>query len=222
VARKKDDGESALDLAERVLDGLVKARTGAPWSEQDRDVRRLIVGLACIDELTRNYSRAAAERVASAETGANEALAIIDAWTSGRDHPTLWKYFEGVRSLKHDPHHAPVNGIDAQRQYMIVGLGLAYEEAAKCTRAEAFRDVAHACRLPDLSFDAKLIEKSWLNNSGKKYRKGDQAAMKGIRFWQSHFKRKANAMISTEPLSDKILQVGRRLICRAWSVSIRD
>ena len=83
MARKRDDGRVAADFAERVLEVLVKAQAGEASSEKDRDVCRVAIGLAFIAHGVKNYSQMAA----GAESGANEALAIIDALTSGREHP---------------------------------------------------------------------------------------------------------------------------------------
>ena len=83
MARKRDDGRVAADFAQRVLEVLVKTQAGEASSEKHPDVRRVAVGLAFITHGVKNYSQMAA----GAESGANEALAIIDALTSGREHP---------------------------------------------------------------------------------------------------------------------------------------
>ena len=93
MARMRDDGRIAADFAQRVLDVLVKAQAGEASSEKDRDVCRVAVGLAFITDGVETYSQIAA----GAESGANEALAIIDALTSGRGHP-IWRY---IRASEH-------------------------------------------------------------------------------------------------------------------------
>jgi hypothetical protein len=116
MARKRDDGRLAADFARRVLELLVKAQTGEASPEKDPDVRRVAFGLAFITHGVKNYSQIAA----AAESEANEAVAIIDALTTGREHP-IWRYIRGVRAFKYRS-QAPVNGIDAERQHMIIGV----------------------------------------------------------------------------------------------------
>ena len=86
MARKRDDGRLAADFARRVLELLVKAQTGEASPEKDPDVRRVAFGLAFITHGVKNYSQIAA----AAESEANEAVAIIDALTTGREHP-IWR-----------------------------------------------------------------------------------------------------------------------------------
>ena len=214
MSRNEDDDPGAHDFAARVLDGLVKVQAGEPSSEQDRDVRRLIVGLACIANLVQNYSRTAA----GAESGANEALAIIKAITTGQKHP-IWEYLEGIRSFKYEPQHAPLNDIDAQHQYLIIGCVRAYlaqakREHPKYSERRAVRKIADACRLPDLSFDPDRIRGSWI-----KHYSANAAAMNWILRWEGHVNNMAARMDPERPLLERILEASRRLVWRAWSVS---
>jgi hypothetical protein len=212
MARKRDDGRVAADFAQRVLQVLVKAQAGGASSEKDPDIRRVAVGLAFIAHGVKNYAR-----TVGPESGAKEALAVIDALTSGREHP-IWRYIRGVRAFKYRP-QAPVNGIDAERQHMIIGVALAYQAKANCTESEAIRVVARACSLPDLPFDAELIEKSWLKNLKNKASTRPRA-MRAIRGWQDLTRRRAEAGGSSEPPSERILEAGRWLIWRASSVPV--
>jgi hypothetical protein len=208
MTRKKDNGLDKYEFAQRVVDGRAKARAGQPSPEKDRDVRRVIAGLEFIDGAVNRRI------VTGPEFGANDALAVVRALMTGEDHP-VWKYLDGIRS---ESQHAPLNSVDAKLRYMIVGLGLAYQEAAKCSRAEAFKVIAHACRLPDQSFDAKLIDKSWLGHSRKKYGKGERAPMNRIRWYKNYVRRMADTLDSSYSLSDRILEAGRWFIWKEWSV----
>jgi hypothetical protein len=156
----------------------------------------------------KNYSQP------GAESGANEALAIIDALTSGREHP-IWRYVRGVRAFKYRS-QAPVNGIDAERQHMIIGVALAYQAKANCSESEAIRIVARACSLPDLPLDAELIEKSWLKNLKNKPSTRPRA-MQAIRRWQDLIRKRAEAGGLSESPPERILEAGRRLMWRASS-----
>ena len=213
MARKRDDGRVAADFARRVLEMLVKAQAGEASSEKNPDVRRVAAGLAFIRLGVKNYSLIAA----GVESGAKEALAIIDALTSGREHP-IWRYTRGLRAFKYRP-QAPVNGIDAERQHMIIGVALAYQAKANCTESEAIRVVARACSLPDLPFDAELIEKSWLKKLKNKASTRPRA-MRAIRGWQDLTRRRAEAEASSESPSERILEAGRWLIWRTCSVPV--
>jgi hypothetical protein len=213
MARKRDDGRVAADFAQRVLDVLVKEQAGEASSEKDPDVRRVAVGLAFITKGVKNYS----EIAVGADAGANEALAIVNALTSGREHP-LWRYLRGVRAFKFRS-QAPVNVIDAERQHMIIGVALAYQANTNCTESEAIRVVARACSLPDLPFDAELIEKSWFKNLKNKASTRPRA-MQAIRRWEVLIQKRAEAGGSLESLSERILEAGRWLIWRACSVPV--
>jgi hypothetical protein len=213
MAGKRDGRRVAVDFAQRVLEVLVKAQAGEASSEKDADVRRVAVGLAFITHAVKNYSQIAA----GAESEANEGLAIIDALTSGREHP-IWRYVRGVRAFKYRS-QASVNGIDAERRHMIIGVALAYQAKTNCSESEAIRVVARACSLPDLRFDAELIEKSWLKNLKNKPSTRPRA-MKAIRGWQELIQKKAEAGGLSESPSERILEAGRWLIWRACSVPI--
>jgi hypothetical protein len=213
MARKRDDGRVAADFAQRVLEVLVKAQAGEASSEKDPDVHRVSVGLAFIRKGVKNYSQIAA----GADSGASEALAIIDALTSGREHP-IWRYIRGVRAFKYRS-QAPVNIIDAERQHMIIGVALAYQAKANCSESEAIRAVARACSLPDLPFDPELIEKSWLKKL-KNRPSTRPRTMRAIRGWRDLIRKRAEAGDSSESPSERVLEAGRWLIWRAsaWSV----
>jgi hypothetical protein len=214
MARKRDDGRVAADFAQRVLEVLMKVQAGKASSEKDRDVRRVAVGLAFITHGVKNYSQMGA----GADSGASEALAIVDALTSGREHP-IWRYIRGVRAFKYRSQDAPVNGIDAERQHMIIGVALAYQEQTHCSESDAIRVVARACSLPDLPLDAELIEKSWLKNLKNKPSTRPRA-MRAIRGWQDLIRKRAQVGGLSESPSDRILEAGRWLIWRASSVPV--
>jgi hypothetical protein len=213
MARNRDDGRVAADFAQRVLEVLVKAQAGEPASEKNPDVRRVAIGLAFITKRVKNYS----EITVGADSGANEALAIINALTSGREHP-IWRYLRGVRASKFRS-QAPVNVIDAERQHMMIGVALAYQGKTNCTESEAIRVVARACSLPDLPFDAELIERSWLKNLKNKTSTRPRA-VRAIRKWEDLVRKRAEAGGSSESLSERILEAGRWLIWRACSVPV--
>jgi hypothetical protein len=211
MVRKRDDGRVAADFAQRVLDVLVKAQAGEDATEKDRDVGRVAVGLAFIADGVKNYAQ-----MAGAESGADEALAIIAALTSGREHP-IWRFIRGIRAVKYRAQRAPLNGIDAERQHMIIGVALAYQAIANCSESEAIRIVAPACSFPDLRFDAELIEKNWVKNLKNKA-STRPGAMQAIWGWRDVTRKRAEAESSSESPSEKILEAGRRLIWRACSV----
>jgi hypothetical protein len=208
MARKRDDGRVAADFARRVLEVLVKAQAGEASSEKDADVRRVAVGLAFITQGVKKVG---------AESDANAALAIIDALTSGRDHP-IWRYVRGVRAFKYRS-QASVNGVDAERQHMIIGVALAYQAKTNCSESEAIRVAARACSLPDLRFDAELIEKSWRKNLKNKPSTRPRA-MKAIRGWEELIQKKAEAEGLSESPAERILEAGRWLILRACSAPV--
>ena len=102
MSRKEQDGRSSPEFTEAVRDLYEKACRGdlEHLPEQDRDVRRVAFGLAhirgLIDAAARAFKEAGAydEKIGSANS---EALAVIDALISGRDHP-IWKHMKGLRS----------------------------------------------------------------------------------------------------------------------------
>jgi hypothetical protein len=102
---------------------------------------------------------------------------------------------------------------------MIIGVALAYQAKTNCSESEAIRVVARACSLPDLRFDAELIEKNWLKNLKNK-RSTRPRAIKAIRGREELIKKRAEAEGSSESPSERILEAGRRLIWQACSGAI--
>jgi hypothetical protein len=148
-----------VDFTERVLAVLEKIQKREPSSEEDRDVRRTAIGLYFLNNAANHFSRIASPVLASGETGANEALAILTAIRTGENNP-IWQCLSGIRK-KNAKRAAKADGVNNQRRYIVIGCVRAHHAAAKCSGAEAYRVIARECSLPDVTFTAGLI-KSWL------------------------------------------------------------
>jgi hypothetical protein len=101
------------------------------------------------------------------------ALAIIDALTSGRDHP-IWRHIAGLKSKRFRMQNAPPNQAEQVGRIFVVGLVRAYQQTANVSRRAAIQAVIEACRFPDFEFGADQI-KRWDRTFREQHEQGPDA-----------------------------------------------
>jgi hypothetical protein len=211
----QDDGHDDVEFAQRALDLLEKIASGESSPEEDRDVRRVAVGLHFTIKAVRHYSRAMSLVAASDRTGANEALDMLAAIKTGEQNP-VWKYLKGIRSdPKRAKRAAKASGGQNQRRYIIIGCVRAYRDAADCSEAKAYRDIARECSLPDMAFNADRI-KGWL----KRYRDdldNWEAHQKAIAGWAQLVTLIAARADPNKPPA-AVLEAAKKLVGQTWAV----
>jgi hypothetical protein len=211
---ERDDGSGDAEFAERVLAVLEKIQAREPSPEQDRDVRRTAIGLYFLANAANHFSRIASSVLASGETGANEALALLAAIKAGEDNP-IWKYLRGIR--ENPKRAAKADGIHNQRRYIMIGCVRAYHSASKCSKAEAYRVIARECSLPDVAFNGDRI-KDWLKRYNEDHAKVE-THLKAIAAYADAVNRVAGAGDPDKPLTaERVLEAARKLVGQAWGV----
>jgi hypothetical protein len=178
------------------------------FSDKDQlDVRRVAHGLVVLregcdrraDELSRTSPT---RRVQSAIL---DAFGIIDALTTGSNHP-IRRHISSLNKLKYHQ-RAPDDRIEQSRRQIVVGLIVAYQEAAKVTPTVAFRTVWDFCQTCIRSSEGAA--RKWVS------RLRDD---KGVRDFAIEITAEAQAMGEPYPLAGIILTLGRRRVWELWSV----
>ena len=79
-----------------------------------------------------------------AQSAIPDAFGIIDALTTGSNHP-IRRHISSLNKLKYHQ-RAPDDRVEQNRRQLVVGLILAYQEAAKVKPPEALKIVYAACK----------------------------------------------------------------------------
>jgi hypothetical protein len=151
MARRRSRELDNADFAAAVIE-LYKAAVRGELDKfpgsQDREVREVAFALTTIRQL---LDREFAPGGAAADPGKPMlgALAIIDALTSGRDHP-IWRHIKGLRSKRFRMQNAPPNRSEELGRACVVGLVRAYQQTANVS-ASAARDAVIAVCAPPAS-----------------------------------------------------------------------
>jgi hypothetical protein len=115
------------------------------------DVCRVAYGLAAIRQaVDRRFEEAAPEEM---QQGLREALAIVDALTTGAAHP-FWTFMEGMKSGAHRAGRMPPTLIDQMGRDWILGTVLALEQVG---HKHARREVVRVCAEEGVTLDQQQI-----------------------------------------------------------------
>jgi hypothetical protein len=113
----------------------------AGCADSSLDARRVGFGLVALRQaLDPILHRLRNDPLLIAAGGGFEALAILDALTSGRDHP-VWKHIDGLRSGRYRPGAAAPVEQERHRRAMLVGVVLAYQEKTGVSQRAAVQAV---------------------------------------------------------------------------------
>jgi len=148
-----DFAAAVIDLYNAAIRGELKIFSG----NQDREVREVAFGITIIRQLL--------DREAKADKAQPDptkpilgALAIVDALTSGRDHP-IWRHIAGLKSKRFRMQNAPPNLLEQMGRVVVVGLVRAYQEVANVSASAARDAVIAACRFRDFEFGKEQIRR---------------------------------------------------------------
>jgi hypothetical protein len=118
------------------------------------DACRIGYGLAAIRQaVDRRFKEAVPEEM---QEGLREALAIVDALTSGRAGP-IWDFLDGMRTGAHRDGRMPPNLIDQMGRDWVLGIVCALEQAGN---KHAKREVVRMCAEVGVTLDQRQL-RSW-------------------------------------------------------------
>jgi hypothetical protein len=209
---------SIIELYTAAMRGELEKFSG----NQDRDVREVAFVLATIRQLLERELRAGFATAGLPGTPILGGLAMIDALTSGRDHP-IHRHLAGLRSGRFRPQNAPPNRMEELGRVVVVGLVRAYEVTAKVPRLAAIKAVSEACRFEDFEFGIEQI-KRWDRTCREQQDLGPDA------FANRFIERAAElrnaiqagdaraAQFAGHDAGELVLAVGRMDVWRMWAV----
>ena len=154
--------QEKADLATAVIAIYTARITGAPvdpllassMKEKWPNVCRIGFGLAAIRQaLDQQFKKIAPEEM---QEGPREALAIIDALTTGAAHP-IWNFLEGMKTASHRDGRMPPNLIDQMGRDWVLGAVRALEQVGS---KHAKREVVNVCVEEGVTLDQRQI-RSW-------------------------------------------------------------
>ena len=193
-------------FASDVIEAYKAVMAGKPRRpELDREVRKVAYGLAALRQVTDHYyekfkNDPDIKRLPS--SGFVDAAAILDALTSGADHP-IWRHIDGLKSAAYRPGRAPKSKTERLRQSIAGGLVLALQEAGKPSARKAAEAIVSEIRSPDFSFTSEQL---------RKWAKHDDARDHAERFIQT-----ARTIPNTKNLYEAVILAGRTEVFRFWS-----
>jgi hypothetical protein len=137
--------EDVLKLFMLAISGDLKATSG----DESPEVRQVAFGLAVLQKLVdREISNA--PPFAAAPMGLFEAAMILDAVTSGREHP-IWQFLSGMRSRR--PNRAQANAIDQKRHEAVVAFARAIADVGAMKMSPAIRLALKQLNRKDVTFE---------------------------------------------------------------------
>jgi hypothetical protein len=226
MARRRSRELSDADFASAVVE-LYKAAVRGDVENfsagKGREVREVAFSLAIIRQLLdRELEGATIDLPGKPILGA---LAIIDALTSGRDHP-IWWHIAGLKSESFRTQNAPPSRIEELGRVIAVGLVRAYQQTANVSRREAIRAVVATCRFEDFTLREEQI-KRWDRTFREQQEPGPDAFAKkffddartlaeAIRAGDD--RTKGCEWFGALDAADRVLTIGRTCFYRAWGV----
>lgn len=212
TARKKDEAQypaiDPADFATAVIDLYVHAVRGefATFKGDDReDVRKVAFGLAALRQSV-DVAISQMDLRTFVATGMIQALGIIDALTSGRDHP-IQKHISGLRTGTHRPQNAPPGVIEELGRHCAVALVRELRKTG-LNQTEALNAVISTIKSPSFSPTFETL-KGWDRHS-----RDDPK----INARQQQFAKEADAMDASISQSERLLNSGKRWILGLWLV----
>ena len=137
-----------------------------------------------------------------------DAAAILDALTSGQDHP-IWRHIDGLKSYAYRPGRAPKAKTERLRRSIVGGLVLALQEAGKLSARKAAGIIIseiQKIQSADISFTSDQLRKWARDNDAREHAK---------RFIQT-----ARSNPYKKSLSERIMDAGHSEIYRYWSAPV--
>jgi hypothetical protein len=151
-----------IKLYDAALNGQLDACT-----ESSLEVRQVAFGLVALRQaLDPHLEKHRNNPLRLAAAGALEAVAILDALTSGRDHP-VWMHIDALKSARYRPGAAPPGEQEQKRRAMLAGAVLAYKKAAAVSSIrKAAEAVCEGIRSNDFPFSPDQLRQWTRRNDG--------------------------------------------------------
>jgi hypothetical protein len=155
-------GDSPSQFAADVIETYKAAMEKLPRrADLDQDVRKVAFGLVAlrqvINELLPKFA-ADPDMYRLPSSGLVDAAAILDALTSGADHP-IWKHIEGLQSGAYRPGRAPKVETERRRQAIAGGLVLALRKSGYPSDRGAAKLIISEIKSQDFSFTEDQVRK---------------------------------------------------------------
>lgn len=205
----KTGAAASSQFAFDVIEAYKAAIAGKPRQRNfAREVRQVAYGLAALRAASNHFHEKLKNdpdvtRLAS--SGFVDAAAILDALTSGNDHP-IWRHIDGLKSVAYRPGRAPKARTERLRQSLAGGLVLALQKAGGLSVREAAEVIISTIQSRDFSFTFDQL---------RKWTKHDDACNFAENFLQT-----ARGMPDTEDLLERIMSAGHAEIFKIWSAPI--
>ena len=206
TSRELDDADFAtavITLYSAALSNKLHTYSG----NRNRDVRKVAFGLTTLRQLVDREMRAG-----NPDPGLPllEAQQIIDALTTGRNHP-VWHHVRGLKTGSFRPQRSAPNSVERLGRIAVVGLVGAYAQTANVSQRAAREVVVQVCRFKDFQFKTEQL-KGWDRTFREQKEQGPEA-------FASHFVERAATLNEPATPEDRVLRVGRDTIWRLWGVA---
>jgi len=213
--RERLDPAAFADEVLALFRWAVNGSSGQPPS-YSVDSGKAALGLAAIDQLVRRETDVLKQGNLTdlenlAEKGLLDASDMLEALTSGRDHP-IFDFVRGIRASGKRPQSAPPTNRELHGRAALVGLVRAYCTAAGASELEALRVVAECCSLENFKFTSEMI-KGW----GRRFK--DEQNVGPVAF-ANEFLKKAAQRPDATPLADRVLEVGQLWARAYWMTPV--
>jgi hypothetical protein len=211
---KKPNGKTgaadASQFASDVIEVYKAVIAGKPRQREfGREVRQAAHGLAALRQASDYFLEQLFQddqNITGLPSSAlMDAAAILDALTSGKDHP-IWRHIDGVRSVAHRPGRAPKATTELLRQSIAGGLVLALQEAGKLSGRQAAVAVISRVQSTDFSFTFEQLRKWAKHDDAHEIAKG--------------FIQTARNNPDTKSLSERVMIAGHTAIYKFWSTPV--
>ena len=208
----KSSEEAAF--AEAVIE-IFKARMAgkAPKQIHSHEQRQVAYGLFALWQANDHfYKRMQDEHDPSSLAGSGfpDAMGILEAFTTGHDHP-IWKHIDSLRTATFRPQNAPPVAIVKKRRELVVGLVRALQQADNRGELAAVREVVTGIISDDFSFTVNQV-RGWVRRES-----GDEFCGNILN---------EAVQLEQDPdflgalLADRVMAVGRAKIFELWSAPV--
>jgi hypothetical protein len=203
----KSGGADAPQFAFDVIEAYKAAIAGKPRQREfDREVRQVAYGLAALrkasDYFLEHLLQDDQDITGFPSSGFMDAAAILDALTSGEDHP-IWQHIDGLKSDAYRPGRAQKAKTERLRQAIAGGLVLALQEAGELSVRKAADAIISEIQSTDFSFTLDQLRKWAKHDDARKIAEG--------------FMQTARNNPGTESLSERVMSAGHTEIYKFWS-----
>jgi hypothetical protein len=213
---KKPNGKTGAatppQFAADVIEAYKAAIAGKPSQRKfDWEVRKVAFGLVALRQASNYFF----EKVRDDEditrlpkSALLDAAAILDALTSGQDHP-IWRHINGLKSDAYRPGRAPKAKTERLRQSIVGGLVLALHEAGKLSVRKAAERIISEIQ------EIQSAEISFTSDQLRKWARHNDAREHAERFIQT-----ARSNPDKKSMSKRIMDAGHSEIYRYWSAPV--